>query len=140
MIPHEQRLPHEQYVTEVCERLGELGVEVADGITTTPDGEVLEAAISFDHSNFAAGAIGRTAWPDGVHLGWDQREGWSLCSEGANRSLYPLDLEVYANPLAVAQRASDRLAAEGADVPVDQSWEGAGPLDDAVLAWERTVA
>src|SRR6185437_10734679 len=124
-----ERLPHEDYVTEVCERLGTFGIAVADGITTTPDGEILEAAISFEQSAYDA-----DAWPDGVHLGWDQREGWALCSEGSNRSLHPLDLDAYANPLAVADRARARLL-DFPDTVVHEHWDGAVALQDAVERW-----
>ncbi len=123
-------LPHEDYITQVCERLGELGIHVADGITTTPDGETLDAAISF-----YARTLSLELWPDGVYLGWDQRGGWALCDEGSNRSLYPLDLDTYANPRAVAQRTADRLA-DNPDSPVDEHWDGAVALQDAVEAWE----
>ena len=125
-----EQLPHDDYVTEVCERLGTFGIEVADGITTTPDGEVLEAAISFEQSAYSA-----DMWPDGVYLGWDQREGWALCSEGESRSLHSLDLDAYANPLAVADRARAWLL--GFPVtPVDERWDGALALQDAVERWE----
>ena len=123
-------LPHEEYITDVCERLGEIGVEVADGITTTPDGEILEAAISFERSVYSI-----DAWPDGVYLSWDHREGWSLCNEGESRNLHPLDLDAYANPRAVARRAADRLV-DASDNPVDEHWDGAVELQDAVERWE----
>ena len=123
-------LPHEDYITQVCERLGDLGIHVADGIATTPDGEVLEAAISF-----YARTLSLELWPGGVYLGWDQGDGWALCTEGSNRCLYPLDLDTYANPRAVAQRTADRLT-DAPDSPVDEDWDGAVALQDAVDAWE----
>lgn len=122
-------LPHENYVDAVFEALDKFGLHPKDAMTTTPDGEQLDGVVSFLHSEFP------DDWPDGVHLSWDQHEGWSLCSEGTNRSLYPLDLETYAAPTAVADRARTRLLGLP-DMPSPEAWDGAATLQSAVEAWE----
>lgn len=124
-----ERLPHDDYTAAVVEALAALGCEPANWWTETPDGQQLDAVIDF-HAR-----ISPDAWPDGVFLGWDQREGWSLTGTGENRNLYPLGLDTYANPAAVARRTLDRLLDEP-DKAVDEQWDGAVALQDAVEAWE----
>ncbi len=123
-------LPHEQYITDVFTALDDIGTDPTDVITTTPDGEQLDGVITFPRN-----AYGAQEWPDGVFLGWDQRAGWALCTEGENRNLEPLDLDTYANPATVASRTRSRLYGDP-DRPVDESWDGAALLDAAVKAWE----
>lgn len=127
----EQNLPHEDYAAAVVEALTELGYEPANWWTETPDGQQLDAVIDF-HAR-----ISPDAWPDGAFLGWDQREGWSLVSTGENRNLYPLDLDVYANPSAVAERTRTFLVGDPV-TPVHERWDGAVALQDAVEQWEAT--
>ena len=124
-----EHLPHEDYTAAVVEALTELGCEPANWWAETPDGQQLDAVIDF-HAR-----ISPEFWPDGVFLGWDQREGWSLTGTGESRNLYSLDLDAYANPAAVADRARAWLL--GLPVtPVDEAWDGAVALQDAVERWE----
>lgn len=128
-------LPHDDYLQAVHDALAALGIEPDRSWTETPDGEQLDAVAEF-RSNPAI----RAEWDGGIYLGWGQRDGWSLVDEGTGRStgrtLYPLDLGVYANPAAVAQRTYTILF--GADSnPVDETWDGAEALQSAVEAWER---
>lgn len=127
-------LPHDGYIEAVYDALAAIGVAVKDPTTTTPGGEQLDGVISFDRvdSQFRT----PTAWPNGAYLGWDQHAGWSLCTEGANRDLYPLNLDVCADPAAVATRAHSELWDEPTSW-VDEAWDGADALRSAVEAWER---
>lgn len=124
-----QQLPHEDYILAVYNALAGLGLRLGeDAQTSSPDGQQLDGWISFRPD-----VIDRTSWPAGVYLGWDQHAGWSLCDEGT-RSLYPLELEVYASPTSVAARTRTRLSDEP-DAPADQAWDGAEALKAAVAVW-----
>ena len=122
-------LPHDGYLHAVHDALAALGIEPDRSWTETPDGQQLDAVAEL-RTNPAI----RAEWDGGVFLGWDQRAGWSLVDEGTNRTLYPLGLDVYANPKAVAQRAYTILFGAGSN-PVDEVWGGAEALQAAVEAW-----
>lgn len=124
-------LPHDAYLHAVHDALAALGIEPDRSWTETPDGQQLDAVAEL-RSNPAI----RVEWDGGVFLGWDQHAGWSLVDEGTNRTLFPLGLGTYANPVAVAQRAYTILFGGGSN-PVDETWDGADALRDAVEAWER---
>ncbi|ACU71835.1 hypothetical protein Caci_2926 [Catenulispora acidiphila DSM 44928] len=124
-------MPHDGYINEVAYQLTQLGHEPTQQWTTSPDGEQLDGVIVFDDADPAL-------WPDHVWLGWDQHNGWALCDNGT-RALFPLDLDVYAAPGAVAVRAADRLTGRQ-DTDVDEDWDGAAALAEAVRAWEKEGA
>lgn len=124
-------LPHDDYLQAVHDALAALGIEPDRSWTETPDGEQLDAVAEF-RTNPAI----RAEWDGGIYLGWDQRAGWSLVDEGTNRTLFPLDLGVYANPKAVALRTYTILFGAGSN-PVDEAWDDAEALQGAVEAWER---
>lgn len=126
-------LPHDDYTAAVVEALKAIGVTPDQWWTETPDGQQLDAVIMFDEKT--SDAMDAEQWPAGAFLGWDQRAGWALVEGAFARSLTPLDLDTYANPAAVAQRARDRLLGEP-DKPVVEAWDGAVALQDAVEAWE----
>ena len=125
-------LPHDAYIEAVHEHLASIGLHPTGATVTTPDGQQLDGVISLRPGQ----GYDPEQWPDGVYLGWDQHAGWSLCTEGTNRSLYPLNLDVYAYPAAVATRAHSELWDEPVSW-VDEAWDGADALRSAVEAWER---
>lgn len=123
-------LPHEDYMQAVLGALYELDVDATEAQTSTADGQQLDGWINFARSAYAE------EWPGGVHLGWDQHEGWALCDEGA-RTLFPLDLDTYAHPRAVAHRAIDRLTGSpDSSVGHWADWPGAVKIQHAVEIWE----
>lgn len=124
-----EQLPHEDYMQAVFDAIEHFGLHPKGVTTTTPDGLQLDGVISFPAAEFPE------RWPDGVYLGWDQRGGWSLCDEGTDRNLWDLDLDTYANPAAVADRARTRLL-DLPDTAPDETWDGALDLRDAVAVWE----
>jgi len=120
-------LPHDDYIDAVGHYLTSLGHDPDQWWTESPDGEQLDGVI----------ILGDTANPDlwtgKIWLGWDQRDGWSLCDD--TRTLSPLDLGTYAAPEAVAGRASERLTGRP-DTAVDEAWDGAEALAEAIRVWE----
>lgn len=120
-------MPHDVYIDAVAHHLTSLGHEPAQWWTTTPDGEQLDGVIFFDTAN-------PDLWTGRVYLGWDQRDGWSLCDD--TRTLFPLDLDTYAAPETVAVRAVDRLTGRP-DSAVDEDWDGAEALAEEVREWEK---
>lgn len=123
-------LPHDDYAASVVEALTAIGVTPDQWWTETPNGQQLDAVFTF-----GTNADIRQEWPDGVFLGWDQRQGWSLVDESTNRALFPLGLGTYAAPAAVATRTKTILFSAGS-TPVDEAWDGAAALEEAVKAWE----
>lgn len=122
--------PHDN-IEDVAHRLTSLGHEPEQWWTTTPDGEQLDGVIEF------RGTASPDLWPDRVWLGWDQHAGWALCDD--NRTLFPLDLDTYAAPETVAVRAADRLTGRP-DSDVNEGWDGAEVLAEAVREWEKEGA
>ena len=121
-------MPHDDYIDDVAHHLTRLGHEPTQWWTTSPDGEQLDGVIEFrDTAN-------PDLWTGRVWLGWDQRDGWALC-DNETRNLFPLDLDTYAAPEAVAARAADRLMGRS-DSAVDEGWDGAEVLAEAVREWE----
>lgn len=124
-----ESLPHEPYLELVGDALFKLGY-TAPLFTSTPDGEQLDAWFDFDDDE-----LDSDQWPDGVYLGWDQRDGWVLTSTGVNRNTWPLDvLDSYARPEDVAAVAHARLI--DAPFPGVTPWERAAEIEVAVKAWE----
>ncbi len=123
--------PHDAYINAVAHHLTRLGHEPTQWWTTTPDGEQLDGVIEVSE------AANPDLWTGRVWLGWDQRDGWSLC--GDERTLFPLYLDTYAAPEAVAVRAADRLAGRP-DSAVDEGWGGAEALAEEVRKWEEEGA
>ena len=117
-------MPHDNYIEAVAHHLTSLGHEPTQQWTTTPDGEQLDGVIEFD------GTANPDLWTGRVWLGWDQRAGWALC-DNETRPLFPLDLDTYAAPEAVAVRAADRLMGRP-DSAVDVNWDGAEALAEEV--------
>lgn len=121
-------MPHDDYIDAVAHHLTRLGHEPAQWWTESPDGEQLDGVIILGDTD------NRDLWPGRVWLGWDQRAGWMLCDD-QERTLYPLKLDTYAAPEAVAVRAVDWLTGRP-DADVDEGWDGAEVLAEAVRAWE----
>lgn len=121
-------MPHDTYIDAVAHHLTGVGHEPAQWWTTTPDGEQLDGVIEF------RGTPNPGLWTGRVWLGWGQRAGWALCDD--TRTLFPLDLDTYAAPEAVAVRAVDRLTGRP-DSAVDEGWDGAEALAEAVQEWEK---
>lgn len=121
--------PHDNYIEDVANHLTSLGHEPMQQWTTSPDGEQLDGVIEF------RGTANPDLWTGRVWLGWDQRDGWSLCDD--DRTLFPLDLDTYAAPEAVAARAVDRLTGRP-DSAVDEGWDGAEALSGEVRKWEKS--
>lgn len=120
-------MPHDDYIAAVAHHLTRLGHEPTQWWTTTPDGEQLDGII------YVSDTANPNLWGSRVWLGWDQRDGWSLCDD--TRTLFPLDLDTYAAPEAVAARAIDRLTGRP-DSTVGEDWDGAETLAEAVREWE----
>lgn len=121
-------LPHDGYINAVAYLLAKLGHDPANWWTETPDGEQLDGVIEL------RGTANSDLWTGRVWLGWDQRDGWALCDD--TRNLFPLDLDTYAAPDAVATRAGERLAGRP-DTTVEKDWDGAEALAEAVGVWEK---
>lgn len=121
--------PHDNYIEDVAHHLASLGHEPEQWWTETPDGKQLDGVIFFRRST-----PNPDLWTGNVWLGWDQRDGWALCDD--NRTLFPLDLDTYAAPEAVAARAADRLTGRP-DSAVDEDWDGAEALAEEVRKWEK---
>lgn len=128
-------MPHDDYVGQVAHCLAELGHAPEQWWTTTPDGEQLDGVIILGPSD---------DWPAGSFLGWDQRTGWQPCDIGT-RTLYPLDLGVYASASVVAVRTRDRLTGHPDTIggedwnEAPEGWDGANALVEAVKAWESAA-
>lgn len=120
--------PHDNYVEDVAHHLASLGHEPTQQWTTSPDGEQLDGVIEF------RGTANPDLWTGCTWLGWDQRDGWSLCDD--ERTLFPLDLDTYAAPEAVAARTVGRLTGQP-DSAVGEDWDGAEVLTEAVREWEN---
>lgn len=116
------RLPHDEYAGQVAAELDALGHAIT-WWTETPDGEVLDAVFTFDED--------LALWPDGVFLGWDQRDGWRL----VDKNVRPLDVDTYARPADVAAMTHARLL--GQPDPEVSGVDVAG-VEDAVIAWEAS--
>lgn len=122
-------MPHDDYIDAVANHLRQLGHEPTQWWTTSPDGEQLDGVIEVSK------AADSDLWSGRVWLGWDQRDGWALC-DNETRTLFPLDLDTYAAPEAVAVRAVGRLTGRP-DSAVDEDWDGAEALAEAVRKWEN---
>lgn len=127
-------MPHDAYIDAVAHHLTGLGHEPTQWWTTTPDGEQLDGVIFLDTAD-------PDLWTGKVWLGWDQRAGWALCewdqdSWRTTRTLFPLDLDTYAAPEAVAARAADRLTGRP-DSDANEDWDGAEALAEEVRTWEE---
>lgn len=100
-----ERLPHDPYMDIVHAHFSDLGMFPAGFRTDDPDGQELDAVFEFHDE-----AVSEDEWPDGVYLSWTSCDGWALTNTGPNRSIYPLDLDLYAAPAAVAAHTRARLA------------------------------
>lgn len=154
-------LPHDAYITAVCEALDKAGLEVKDG--RTDDCETrgtycyLNAVIELD-------MLGEE-WPHGLLLIWEWHTGiqaehgepargpqWTfadLKGDGSNEYPTDLPLEGYASPAAVVEAARKVISQEiqpgsfhnfgqwrGWDGGIiGDSWERAAELDAACEAW-----
>lgn len=122
-------LPHDDYARAVADALAAAGTAPATWFTSTPDGHQLDAVF-----NMAAGTFDPDAWPDGVYLGWDQNAGWDLTDNAGNRNTYPLGLEMFASPAAVAGRTRTRLLGLP-DTTVDELWA----ITDEARRWVADI-
>lgn len=118
-----EQLPHDDYAKQVAAALADLGHELT-WWTETPDGEVLDAVFTLDED--------LALWPDGVFLGWDQRDGWRL----VDKNIWPLDVDTYARPSDVAAMAHAKLL--GLPDPAVSQVEVAAGVEAAVTAWEAS--
>ncbi|MGW2170366.1 hypothetical protein ACWC1C_07520 [Streptomyces sp. NPDC001705] len=157
----QRALPHDPYITAVCEALDKAGIAVKDG--RTDDCETrgtycyLNAVIELDLND---------DWPHGLLLIWEWHTGreadqgepdrgpvWTfagLKDDGSNE--YPTDLPVlgYADPDAIVEAARKVIAYEiqpGSYFNLGQwlgwdggiigdSWETADQLDAACVRWD----
>lgn len=158
-------LPHDPYITAVCDALTAAGLELTDQCWTS-DAETrgtycyLDAVITLDPKAFGAN---REEWPHGLLLCWEWHTGiedsepargpqWlfaELKDNGSNE--YPTDLPVdgYASPAAVVDAARKVIGGEiepGSFHNLGQwrgwtggviggSWEQVDGLDAACEAW-----
>ncbi|MFL4904882.1 hypothetical protein ACJ6WF_17245 [Streptomyces sp. MMS24-I2-30] len=156
-------LPHDDYITAVCDALTAAGLELTDHCWTD-DGETrgtycyLNAVITLDPSGTISEAAedipAGTAWPHGLLLIWEWHTGieadhgepargpqWQfaeLKDDGSNE--YPTDLPVYgyASPAAIVEAARKVISREilpGSFYDYGQwrGWDG-GIIGDA---WTR---
>ncbi|MFE0353555.1 hypothetical protein ACFW2I_08685 [Streptomyces nigra] len=128
-------LPHDDYMTAVADHLAAYNITVADGGTSEND-DLLDGWITIDPVSVSA-----DAWPHGVYLGWDQRNGWTLIEQGGARNVQALDptaVRTFSSPQQVACSAANALRGRMATGPItnDGSWSwDPRPLQDAVKAW-----
>lgn len=158
-------LPHDPYITAVCEALDATGPQVKDGRTSDSETRgtycYLEAVIDLDPITVGL----QEEWPHGLLLIWEWHTGaeaeqgepdkgpqWlfaEMNEDGSNE--YPTDLPVYgyADPAAVAEAARKVISQEiqaGSFHNLGQwrgwgggiiggSWEQAAELDAACEAW-----
>jgi hypothetical protein len=163
-------LPHDPYITAVCEALDKAGLEVKDG--RTDDCETrgtycyLNAVIELDMLSTGL----QDEWPHGLLLIWEWHTGieaeygepdrgpqWlfaELNEDGSNA--YPTTLPVYgyAAPAAIveaARKVIDRTIQPGSspnfgqwrgwdDGIIGDSWKGADELEAACTAWSAEEA
>lgn len=135
MIFNARRLPHDPYVTAVCDALTAEGLDLTDQCWTD-DGETrgtfcyLNAVVTLDPDKTAdldrADIPAKTAWPHGLLLLWEWHTGtedgepergpqWLFAEikpDGSNE--YPTSLPVhgYASPAAIADAARKVIARE----------------------------
>jgi hypothetical protein len=163
MTTQTRTLPHDPYITAICDALTAAGLELTDHCWTD-DGETrgtycyLNAVITLDPSGTVGEMtedIANTAWPHGLLLIWEWHTGieekhgepergpqWTfaeLNADGSNE--YPTDLPVhgYASPAAVveaARKVIDRSIGAGHFHNFGQAkWDG-GIIGDS---WERAA-
>ncbi|TVL89723.1 DUF6292 family protein [Streptomyces sp. SAJ15] len=134
---NDQTLPHDDYITAVADALDGYGITVADGGTSEND-DLLDGWITF-----APSSVNADAWPHGVILGWDQRNGWTLIEQGGGRNVDPLDptaVCTFTSPQQVAFPVANALRGRMASGPStnDGTWTwDPRPLEAAVAAWEK---
>lgn len=157
-------LPHDAYITAVCDALTAAGLELTD-MCWTSDSETrgtycyLDAVITLDPKSFGAD---RDEWPHGLLLIWEWHTGieadqgepvkgplWlfaELKDDGSNE--YPTDLPVegYASPAAIVEATRKVISQEIGQghtfgIPrwdggiIGGSWDQADALNSACEAW-----
>ncbi|MFI1532794.1 hypothetical protein [Streptomyces griseus] len=124
------RLPHDPYMDLVHAELSDLGIWPIGFRTDDPDGQELDATFEFRDE-----AVSEDEWPDGVYLSWTSSDGWALTDTGSSRTAYPLDLDPYAAPAAVATRAHARLAGTPDPAVGSTDWDLKEPIATSVNEW-----
>lgn len=123
-------LPHDPYMDLVHAHLADLGMFPTGFRTDDPDGEQLDAVFEFPENS-----VSDDEWPDGVYLSWTSSDGWALTDTGNSRTTYPLDIDPYSKPSAVAAVTRARLAGRPDPAIGDTDWDLRGPITEAVDAW-----
>lgn len=156
-------LPHDPYITAICDALTAAGLEPADAWTSDAEScglyQYLSAVITLDPDT---SGIPAARWPDGLILCWAWHTGiedsepargpqWTFAElKGDGSNEYPTTLPVhgYASPAAVVDAARKVISREiGAGSFYDygapkwdggiigDSWERHAELDAACEAW-----
>lgn len=123
-------LPHDSYMDLVHAHLADLGMFPAGFRTDDPDGEQLDAVFEFPENS-----VSDDEWPDGVYLSWTSSDGWALVDTGASRTAYPLGIDAYSKPAAVAALTRTRLAGRSDPDLGSTDWDLRSLLVAEVDAW-----
>lgn len=125
-------LPHDPYMDQVHAHLSDLGIFPTGFRTDEPEGAELDAVFALpDH------AVAEDEWPDGVYLSWTSSDGWALTDTGSSRTAYPLDIDPYSHPAAVAAITRARLAGQPDPEDIPTTWTLRAETETAVDSWRR---
>ncbi|MFJ7063729.1 hypothetical protein ACIQVA_39865 [Streptomyces microflavus] len=75
-----------------------------------------------------------------MYLSWTSGGGWALTDRSSSRAVYPLGIDPYSRPAAVASLTRARLAGQPDPDTGSTGWDLAAPLSDAVSAWHDSPA
>jgi hypothetical protein len=123
-------LPHDPYMDLVHARLSDLGMFPTGFRTDDPDGEQLDAVFEFPDNS-----VSDDEWPDGVYLSWTSSDGWALTDTGSSRTTYPLNIDPYSDPAAVAAVTRARLAGRPELDLGSTDWDLRELISESVNAW-----
>lgn len=123
-------LPQDPYMNLVHAHFSDLGMFPAGFRTDDPDGELLDAVFEFHDE-----AVSEDEWPDGVYLSWTSSDGWALTDTGSSRTIYPLDIDPYSAPAAVAAITRARLAGQPDPDIGSTDWDLRKSISAEVNSW-----
>jgi hypothetical protein len=151
-----QPLPHDPYITAVCDALTAAGLEPADAFTDDSDTRgshcYLRAVITLDDSS----SVDARRWPDGLILIWEWHTGieaadgepergpsweWArlVDSHGQSSEAQALTSVGYASPAYLVESVRALLNDRGQATAAER-WEHAEDLDAACEAWGAAEA